>query len=388
MIKPIENILNKQINRIENLIKDSKGKQLYISQLTGSFKSLLLSKLIEKEKQILVLLPEIKFVEEFVVELSILGLADRLISITEFKPESLQEKLTDIINRKSFILISSYKLLNYEFPEKDKLEQQTTKINAEGGIKYDELIEYLNLLNYQKDKFVEAPGEYSQRGSIIDFWSFSEPNPVRLEFDGDFIESIRYFEPESQRSVQLVETVTLAASAGENFNGGNLTTIFEYLDNPLVIASSFELENLKNENVKMAPAKEEITFPDQFVDVDGDVFTEVELDKNSQVSHSEERPPNLRRQDGSDEESQEKILRFIQNDNARWLIEESLGTEKVELGFIEPPSVNGNFEILFNILKEYSDSNFQIVITSENEFQTYKTSRSFSRFQKRSFRAN
>ncbi len=371
MIKPIENILNKQINRIENLIKDSNGNQLYVSQLTGSFKSLLLSKLIEKEKQILVLLPEIKLVEELVVELSILGLSDILISITEFKPESLQEKLTDIINRKSFILISSYKLLNYEFPEKDKLEQQTTKINAEGGIKYDELIEYLNLLNYQKDKFVEAPGEYSQRGSIIDFWSFSEPNPVRLEFDGDFIESIRYFEPESQRSVQLVETVTLAASAGENFNGGNLTTIFEYLDNPLVFASSFELENLKNENVKMAPAKEEITFPDQFVDVDGDVFPEVEPDKSSQVSYSEERPPRLAEgKTGSDEESQEKILRFTQNDNARWLIEESLGTGKVELGFIEPPSVNGNFEILFNILKEYSDNNFNIIITSENEFQT------------------
>ena len=195
---------------------------------------------------------------------------------------------------------------------------------------------------------------------------------LRLEFDGDFIESIRYFEPESQRSVQLVETVTLAASAGENFNGGNLTTIFEYLDNPLVFASSFELENLKNENVKMAPAKEEITFPDQFVDIDGDEFTEVEPDKSSQVSHSEERPPRLAEgETGSDEESQrEKILRFTQNDNARWLIEESLGTQKVELGFIEPPSVNGNFEILFNILKEYSDNNFQIVITSENEFQT------------------
>ena len=313
MIKPIESILNKQINRIENLIQDSKNNQLYISHLTGCFKSLLLSKLIEKEKQILVLLPEIKLVEEFVVELSILGLSDKLISITEFKPESLQEKLTDIINRKSLILISSYKLLNYEFPEREKLEQQTTKINTDTGIKYDELIEYLNLLNYQKDKFVEAPGEYSQRGSIIDFWSFSEPNPVRFEFDGDFIESIRYFEPESQRSIQLVETVTLAASAGENFNGGNLTTIFEYLDNPLVFASSFELEKLKNENVKMAPAKEEIIFPDQFVDVDGDVFPEVELDKSFQVSHSEERPPRLAEgETGSDEESQrEKILRFL-----------------------------------------------------------------------------
>ena len=362
MITPIENFLNKQINKVENLLKDSKENQLYISQLTGSFKSLLLSKLIEKDKQILVLLPEIKLVEELVVELSILGLSDKLISVTEFKPESLQEKLTDIINRKSFILISSYKLLNYEFPKKDKLEQQTTKINAEAGIKYDDLIEYLNLLNYQKDKFVEAPGEYSQRGSIIDFWSFSEPNPVRLEFDGDFIESIRYFEPESQRSIQIIDNVTLAGSAGENFNGGNLTSIFEYLDNPLVLVSSFEMNNLKNEEVKMVQKREEPAVANRFVDIDEDEFPEVGFDEITQNGHSEER---------SEEESQTpKILRFVQNDNVRWLIEETLGTNKKDLGFSEPPSVNANFEILFNILKEYSENNFQIVITSENEFQT------------------
>ena len=304
MIKPIENILNKQIDRILNLIKDSGENQFYISQLTGSFKSLLLSKLIEHEKQILVLLPEIKLVEEFFVEMSILGLSDKLISITEFKPESLQEKLTDIINRESFILISSYRLLNYEFPEKEKLEQQTTKINSDTGIKYDELIEYLNLLNYQKDKFVEAPGEYSQRGSIIDFWSFSEPNPVRLEFNGDFIESIRYFEPDSQRSVQMVETVTLAGSAGDHFNGGNLTTIFEYLTNPLVVASSFELENLKNEKVN-TQTKQEITFSDQFVDIDENEFPEVEYQSHSEDSDLSE---------FEESQKQTKILRSAQND--------------------------------------------------------------------------
>ena len=377
MIKPIEYILNRQIERVMNLLKDSDEKQIYVSPLTGSFKSLLLSKLIEREKQILVLLPEIKFVEELFVELGILGVSDKLISITEFRPEALQEKLTDIINRKDFILISSYNLLNCKFPKKEKLEQQTTKINLGAGIKYDELLEYLNLLDYQKDKFVEAPGEYSQRGSIIDFWSFSEPNPARLEFDGDFIESIRYFEPESQRSIQMVETVTLAGSAGENFSGDNLTSIFEYLNNPLVIASSFELKkNLKDfseENYEK-PQSEQF----DIAEYDEDEFPGVQLDVIAQESHSESRP---RR----DEESQsaDEILRFLsdrqagaKNDlvgsvNARWILEEEVSSdERIDLGFIDPPSINGNFEILFNVLKEYSSNNYNVVITSENEFQT------------------
>ncbi|HEX9740789.1 MAG TPA: CarD family transcriptional regulator, partial [Ignavibacteriaceae bacterium] len=353
MIKPIENILNRQIQKIISLLKDSGKNQIYISSLTGSFKSLLIARLIEQEKQVLVLLPDIKLVEELFVELSILGLSENLIAITEFKPESLQEKLTDITNRKIFILISSYRLLNYQFPEKDKLEQQTTKLSSGSEIRYDELIEYLNLLNYQKDKFVGAPGEYSQRGSIIDFWSYSEPNPVRLEFDGDLIESIRYFEPDSQRSVQLVETVTLAGTAGENFNGDNLTSIFEYLSNPLILASSFELENnlykTQEKTIRKEPS-EEISESDYEVDE----FPEIE-----ESNDAYEEPGNSITPDN-----------LITSSNGRWLIEKSIGTEKTELGFKEPPLINGNFEILFNVLKEYSENKFSIVITSENEFQT------------------
>ncbi|MDO8549735.1 MAG: CarD family transcriptional regulator, partial [Ignavibacteria bacterium] len=372
MIKPIEHIINRQIDRIINLIKGSDENQIYISPLTGSFKSFLLSKLIKNEKQILVLLPEIKFVEELCVELNILGLSDKLISITEFKPESLQEKLTDIINRKNFILISSYKLLNYEFPEKEKLEQQTTKINLGAGIKYDELLEYLSLLNYQKDKFVGAPGEYSQRGSIIDFWSFSEPNPVRLEFDGDFIESIRYFEPDSQRSVQMIEIVTLAGSAGENFNGGNLTSIFEYLSNPLIVASSFELGNLKNEKIKpLSPLNPPISLGEAEPRRKGN-FRKQETKQTEQTEYNEDEFPEVVEFSEIAKESYNttNLNNLFSISNTRWLIEKIIGTDKTELGFSEPPVINGNFEILFNVLKEFSEKSFNIIITSENEFQT------------------
>jgi len=384
MIKPIEYILNRQIDRIINLIKDSNENQIYISPLTGSFKSFLLSKLIKNEKQIIVLLPEIKFVEELCVELNILGLSDKLISITEFKPESLQEKLTDIINRKNFILISSYKLLNYEFPEKEKLEQQTTKINLGAGIKYDELLEYLSLLNYQKDKFVGAPGEYSQRGSIIDFWSFSEPNPVRLEFDGDFIESIRYFEPDSQRSVQMIEIVTLAGSAGENFNGGNLTSIFEYLSNPLIVASSFELENLKNEKIKpLSPRNPPISLGDAEPRWKEN-FRKQETKQTEQTEYDEDEFPEVVEFSETAKESYNttNLNNLFSISNTRWLIEKIIGIEKTELGFTEPPVINGNFEILFNILKEYSDNSFNIILTSENEFQTSRLNDLLVEFKK------
>ena len=356
MIKPIEKILNKQFDKIINLIKDSGEKQIFISSLTGSYKSLLLSRLIESEKQILVLLSDTKLVEELYVELTILGIADKLIPVTEFKPVVLQEKLTDINKRENFILLSSYSLLNCELPAKERLEQQTTKINVGRGLKYDELLEYLNLLDYQKDKFVTAPGEFSQRGSIIDFWSFSEANPVRLEYDGDFIESIRYFEPDSQRSIQFAETVSLAAVIGENNSTPNSATIFDYLSNPLIIASSYELKNLKDENINL------------FKKIDEEIIQPI----LPEIENNDDEFPEVQEK-FEDEEIKTSLVnldKLFASVNARWLIEEPLGTEKTELGFTEPPSINGNFEILFNVLKEYSENNFKIVITSENEFQT------------------
>src|SRR3972149_1186938 len=369
MIKPIENILNKQIDRILNLIKDSGEKQVYISQLTGSFKSLLLSKLIEKEKQILILLPEIKLVEEVFVELSILGLSDKLISIIEFRPESLQEKLTDIINRKSFILISSYKLLNYEFPEKGKLEQQTTKINSDAGIKYDELIEYLNLLNYQKDKFVEAPGEYSQRGSIIDFWSYSERNPVRLEFDGDFLESIRYFDPESQRSIETIGETTLAGSLanGKTNTYQGAIDIFAYLDDPLFFVSSFEIENLYDEKIDVFnPVEEESPKNEP---------EEIETVENLPVSDFPEETENVMIQEEPERKAEENKIdpeKLYSKENTKWIIEEelSVSNSRIELGLAEAPTINGNYGILFNTLKQYSSEGFFIIITAENELQS------------------
>ncbi|MDR3666615.1 MAG: transcription-repair coupling factor [Ignavibacteriaceae bacterium] len=344
---------------------------VFISPLFGSSKSLLLLKLIENEKQILVLLPEIKSIEEFQVELDILNLSSNVIAITEFKPEFLQEKLTEISKKDKLILLADYNILNCEFPSKEKIDRSTTKISAGGELNYNEIIEYLNLLNYQKDKFVEAPGDYSLRGSIIDFWSYSEKNPVRLEFDGDFLESIRYFDPESQRSIDNAEVVTLAGSL-VNQQGDETSDIFSYLKSPLVIASSYELHSFhtskfncfKQQEDEVAIIQEEavpeVPVENEFPDI---VITDI----------PEEINPHL-----------ENNIKFIINsENKRWLIEEELGSsdKRIDIGFSDSPVINSNYEILFNILQNYSADKYKIIITSENDLQSERLKELLSQFR-------
>ena len=64
-------------------------------------------------------------------------------------------------------------------------------------------------LGYQQLSQVEAPGEMARRGGIVDLFPPSAPFPVRIEFVGSSIESLRQFEAASQRSVALVEAVSL-----------------------------------------------------------------------------------------------------------------------------------------------------------------------------------
>ena len=73
----------------------------------------------------------------------------------------------------------------------------------------DMIREYLYESGYVEDDPVTDPGEFSLRGGILDIFPPHLERPVRLEFFGDRIESIRVFDPDSQRSVEAVSTVEI-----------------------------------------------------------------------------------------------------------------------------------------------------------------------------------
>jgi transcription-repair coupling factor (superfamily II helicase) len=73
----------------------------------------------------------------------------------------------------------------------------------------DMIREYLFESGYVEDDPVTDPGEFSLRGGILDVFAPHLENPVRLEFFGDRIESLRHFDPDSQRSVGTVNTVEI-----------------------------------------------------------------------------------------------------------------------------------------------------------------------------------
>ncbi len=74
----------------------------------------------------------------------------------------------------------------------------------------EELLEKLVASGYVRQDPVSAVGEFSMRGGIIDIWSPGTPAPVRLEFFGDTIDSIREFDPETQLSTEQLKSIEIA----------------------------------------------------------------------------------------------------------------------------------------------------------------------------------
>jgi transcription-repair coupling factor (superfamily II helicase) len=95
----------------------------------------------------------------------------------------------------------------------DFYRQLALTLRAGEEAPFDEVAAHLRSVGYEQRDPVEMVGEFSVRGGILDVFSPESPRPARLEFLGDLVESIRLFDPESQRSVLKVEQCALLPMA-------------------------------------------------------------------------------------------------------------------------------------------------------------------------------
>jgi len=86
---------------------------------------------------------------------------------------------------------------------------ESLDVTAGGTIRPEKLIAYLDQHGYGRADTVMEPGEYAVRGGIIDIFPSGEGDPVRLDFFGDTVESIRRFDPSTQRSTEKAEKFSL-----------------------------------------------------------------------------------------------------------------------------------------------------------------------------------
>src|SRR5438132_6330081 len=109
------------------------------------------------------------------------------------------------------------------------------------------LIRHLNTVGYTSVDVVEMPGQYALRGGILDVYPPEADRPVRIEFFGDEIESIRNFDPATQRSLAARDEVTLLPLSENPVSAEILTAIHTRLSGKRLEGSREMVENTISE---------------------------------------------------------------------------------------------------------------------------------------------
>ncbi|MBI4456961.1 MAG: transcription-repair coupling factor [Acidobacteria bacterium] len=91
----------------------------------------------------------------------------------------------------------------------DPFRKGWIRLEAGQSISLQQLIHQLQDMGYVNEDPVSGVGEFTHRGGILDLFSPQEARPARLEFFGDSLESLRYYDPATQRSVAYVSSVTV-----------------------------------------------------------------------------------------------------------------------------------------------------------------------------------
>lgn len=105
------------------------------------------------------------------------------------------------------LLVTTARALMQRLLAPNQLSEAAFELKAGTRLSRDELVHRLVECGYSRTSIVEEVGQLAVRGAVVDFYSPAQPLAVRLEYFGDEVESIRSFDPASQRSVERLETV-------------------------------------------------------------------------------------------------------------------------------------------------------------------------------------
>ena len=123
------------------------------------------------------------------------------------------------------ILVTSVEALADLVPPPETVAVETLTVNVGEAVEPEALVERLVAQGFEIVEFVTAPGEMALRGGILDVYPFSGGYPIRLEFFGDEVDSLREFDPTTQRSVSRLGAARLVPNLGEASDSGGAPAV-------------------------------------------------------------------------------------------------------------------------------------------------------------------
>ncbi|MCI8670561.1 MAG: transcription-repair coupling factor [Bacilli bacterium] len=142
------------------------------------------------------------------------------------------ETLEHITNSPNIIVTNLMGYLKYLTSSKVK-NKLNIKLKVGEEINREKLIRILEELDYKRESIVTSTGEYAIRGFVIDIFITLNEHPIRIEFFGNSIDSIRYFDENTQKSIENITEINLISN-GE-IKTEEKSSLYDYTKEAIVI---------------------------------------------------------------------------------------------------------------------------------------------------------
>ena len=181
----------------------------------------------------------------------------------EFKITRLETMLNSLTDTPKIVITNLMGYLRY-LPTPDVYQNHFLTIQQDCDYQMNELIQKLYQMGYQRETLVNKTGEMAVRGFVIDVFPMGMDHPVRIEFWGDTVDSIRTFEVDNQHTLEKFEEVTIYPNTEfltsttvdlENIHQrllpeyGNVSTISDYLKDCMAVYADYQQLKVSYENL-------------------------------------------------------------------------------------------------------------------------------------------
>lgn len=253
---------DKRINDIVNLIE--KKDLINVNNIKASLKSFLISSISDKLNIPIYLVAEdTSIASAYYSDLEIIAPNAKLISAFK-SAKHLKNKLseeneneswliqasTDIISNNSHIVLLTKDILNKKIREPEEIFTSKIDLKVNQKVNFSDFTNNLIRSGFTRTDYVGDVGEIAIRGGIVDLYPISFNNPLRFEFWGDEIESIREFDPISQRSNKEHSAISFIQSFSNDSSESDLIRFKDIIPKNSIFIIN-DLEFLRDEDYSL-----------------------------------------------------------------------------------------------------------------------------------------
>ncbi|MBE6150615.1 MAG: transcription-repair coupling factor [Firmicutes bacterium] len=266
-------------NFFDNLIDIRKEKNICITGMTDEFFCVYLSKLFKEEKRNILLVTSTLYeanklmnsLNNYTNKSLLFPMDDFLtsesIAISPDLKITRLDTLNQLLESENHIVVTHLNGLLRYLPTKELFRKKRITLKKDEDYEREELIKNLISLGYKSETIVNKTGEIGIRGFVIDIFPIGEENPIRIEYFGDTIDSIRYFDETTQKTIKEINEIEIKPyteflleedieieESQKNLPIYNkkISSIIDYLDNPIVVFKDYSqietnVESLRNQ---------------------------------------------------------------------------------------------------------------------------------------------